>query len=131
MVDAESALFRVNLRFISDLTGTRGFQSELSSCGLEFVRRRDALLFESESLVLFDQTFALVAQRFVFVTKLNCGEVLLRGEYKSAGQDQAAEQQHRESRQGGDVSTAMNLGVLLMLRKSFHLYNPWLIFDKP
>src|SRR5262245_57512275 len=108
MFDAEPTLIRVDLRLISDLTGTRRFQSELPSCGLEFVRRSDALLFESQSLVLFEQTFALVAQRFVFVTKLNCGEVLLRGEYKSAGQDQAAEQQHRESRQCGDVSTATN-----------------------
>ena len=108
VIGVDSAL---HLWVISDLSGPRRLQSELARCGLEFVRRDGAFFFESESLVLFHQSLALAAQGFVFVTKLHGGEVLLGGKHKPTGQDQSAEQQHRESRQRGDVSTATNFCV--------------------
>src|SRR5512132_405462 len=84
-------------RIFSDLTGARWFQSQTARSGLEPVRRGRALLFESESLVLFQQSLAFSAQSFVFITNLHGSEVLLGREDKSACQYQSTKQQQRES----------------------------------
>jgi len=112
------------MRIISDLPRPRRFQSEAERSGREFVRRHGAFLLERKSLVLIEQSLALVAQALVLITVLHGGEVLLRSEDETAGENKATEQQQTEAREGGDVSRAANLCVELMLRKSFHKTYP-------
>src|SRR5687768_5265425 len=94
-VATEITLIPVSVFYGRYLSRPCRFQSEFACCRLELVRRRGALFFERESLVLFQQSLALTAQSLVFVTKLHGSEVLLGRENKSAGEYQSTKQQQR------------------------------------
>src|ERR1044072_8966955 len=79
--------------------------------GLQLVRRRHTFFVECESLVFFKQAFALVAKVFVFITVLDGCEVLLGSEDKTTCQDQAAEQQQRQSGERCHVASAANFRI--------------------
>ena len=64
-----------------DLFGRAGFNPD-DVRRFELVRRGGALLFERESLVLFQQSLALAAQALVLITVLHGGKVLLRSKDK-------------------------------------------------
>src|SRR5689334_5651738 len=104
----------MNRWLVPNLSRSCRSQTESARGGLEFVRRGRAFFFESESLVVFDQSFALATQAFVLIAVLHGSKVLLGCKHKSTSQYQTTEQQQREPRQGSGVATATNFCVLLI-----------------
>src|SRR6185369_3257653 len=107
-------LTRISPWVFSNLPRARGFQSQATRGGLEFVRRGGTFLFEREPLVFFEQLLALVAQALVLIPILHGSKMLFRSEDKPAGEYKTTEQQQAETRERGDISRAVNLCVELM-----------------
>ncbi|HSD45334.1 MAG TPA: hypothetical protein VLB87_01880, partial [Pyrinomonadaceae bacterium] len=103
------------------MAGSGRLESQAPSGGFQLVRRRHTFFIESESLVFFQQPFALAAKVFVLITVLNGSEVLFGSEDKTTCQNETAEQQQRQTGERCRVACAANLRVKLVFGKSFHV----------
>ncbi len=82
------------------------------------------LSLQHQLLLLLDQPCAFAAQVFAFVAVVNGGEMLPRGKDEATGQKQAKNEQKRETGEGARVAFAMNSGIALLRRNSFHAGTP-------